>query len=97
MIYTATAILVLLGALMVSWRVIVGPTLLDRLLAVNFVGTKTIVLMALLGFIDGRPDFLDIALTYALISFVGTIAAHKFLLHHEGSPPDAPPGPAGAP
>ena len=80
MIYMATAILILIGVLIVVYRIIVGPTLLDRLLAVNFVGTKTIVLLALVGFLDGRPHFLDIALVYALINFVATIAVLKFLL-----------------
>lgn len=79
-IYLVTAGLVLLSALIVSYRVIQGPTLVDRLLAANFIGTKTIVLLALVGFAAGRPHFLDIALVYALISFVATVAALKFLL-----------------
>ena len=80
MIYFISSIIILLGVLIVLYRVIKGPTLLDRILAVNFVGTKTIVLMALVGFMNGRPDFLDIALVYALINFVATIAVLKFLL-----------------
>ena len=59
-------------------RALMGPTLYDRVLAVNSFGTKTVLLLGLLGFIMGRPDFLDIALLYALINFVSTIAILKF-------------------
>ena len=59
-------------------RLFVGPSLYDRVLAVNSVGTKIVVLLALVGFMMGRPDFLDIALLYALINFVTTIAILKF-------------------
>lgn len=59
-------------------RALLGPTLFDRLLAVNSFGTKTVLLIAVYGFMTGRPEFLDIALVYALINFVGTIAVLKF-------------------
>jgi multicomponent Na+:H+ antiporter subunit F len=79
-IHTAIAVTVLLGVLAVLKRVIVGPTLMDRILAVNVIGTKTIVLLALVGFLSNRPGFfLDIALAYALINFIATIAILKFL------------------
>jgi len=75
-----TAVLVLVAALAVLYRVIVGPTVLDRVMAVNVIGTKTIVLLALIGFIYGRPAmFLDIALVYALINFIATIAILRYL------------------
>lgn len=74
------AVLVLLAALAVLHRVIVGPTVLDRVMAVNVIGTKTIVLLVLIGFIYGRPSmFLDIALVYALINFIATIAVLRYL------------------
>lgn len=59
-------------------RLFAGPTLYDRTLAVNSVGTKIVILLALVGFLMGRPDFLDVALLYALINFVATIAILKF-------------------
>ena len=59
-------------------RALMGPTLFDRLLAVNSFGTKTVMLIAVYGFMTGRPDFLDIALVYALINFLGTVAVLKF-------------------
>jgi len=79
-LYMVSAVLVLVAALAVLYRVIVGPTVLDRVMAVNVIGTKTIVLLALIGFIYGRPAmFLDIALVYALINFIATIAVLRYL------------------
>jgi len=70
----------LIAALAVVYRVIIGPTVLDRVMAVNVIGTKTIVLLALIGFYYGRPEmFLDIALVYALINFIATIAVLRYL------------------
>ncbi|MFQ5959008.1 MAG: monovalent cation/H+ antiporter complex subunit F [Alphaproteobacteria bacterium] len=59
-------------------RAVIGPTIYDRILAINAHGTKTVLLIAVIGFLTGRPDFLDLALVYALINFVGTLAALKF-------------------
>lgn len=59
-------------------RALAGPTLYDRVLAVNSFGTKTVLLLALMGYIMGRPDFMDIALLYAMINFIATIAILKF-------------------
>ncbi len=59
-------------------RLCAGPTLYDRVAALNAFGTETVLLIGVLGFLTGRPDFLDIALLYALINFVGTIAVLKF-------------------
>ncbi|MEM9740756.1 MAG: monovalent cation/H+ antiporter complex subunit F [Pseudomonadota bacterium] len=74
----AATIALLFGLVLLLTRTLIGPTLYDRVLAVNSFGTKTVVLLGLLGFVMGRPDFLDIALTYALINFVATIAILKF-------------------
>jgi len=60
-------------------RALMGPTLYDRVLAVNSFGTKTVLLLAVLGYFMGRPDFLDLAILYALINFVATIAVLKFV------------------
>jgi len=59
-------------------RALLGPTVYDRVLAVNTFGTKTVLLIAVLGFLTDRPEFLDLALVYALINFIGTIAVLKF-------------------
>jgi len=59
-------------------RGIVGPTLYDRILAVNMFGTKTVLLISLLGFVMGRPEFLDIAIVYALINFISVIGVLRY-------------------
>jgi multicomponent Na+:H+ antiporter subunit F len=73
----ATAALLVCMA-MTLVRAISGPTVFDRVLAVNSFGTKTVLLIAVYGFLSGRPDFLDLALVYALMNFIGTIAVMKF-------------------
>lgn len=75
----AAAILVALALTIV--RAIKGPTVFDRVLAGNAVGTLAIMLLAIIGFLTGRPDFLDIGLTYALLNLIGTLAVLKFFRH----------------
>ena len=70
---------VLAGMALILARALKGPTVFDRVLAGNALGTKTVVLVALLGFVTERPDFLDIAMVYALINFIATIAILKFI------------------
>ena len=60
-------------------RAILGPTVYDRILAVSMAGTKTLLLIAVLGFLTGRPDFLDLALIYSMLGFVITIAVVKYV------------------
>ncbi len=67
-------------------RALLGPTLYDRILAINMFGTKTVLFIAAAGFMAGRPDFLDIALVYALINFIGTVAVLKLSHYGELSP-----------
>lgn len=69
---------VLVSISLMLLRALLGPTLYDRVLAVNSFSTKTLLLLGLLGYVMGRPAFLDIALLYALINFVSTIAILKF-------------------
>ena len=78
MMFAAAAAALLITMLLALLRAFIGPTLYDRILAVNTFGTKTVLMIAVLGFLMGRPDFLDIALVYALINFIGTIAVLKF-------------------
>lgn len=85
-VVAAAAILVAL-ALAIA-RAILGPTIFDRVLAGNTVGSLAIVLLAVVGFLTGRPEFLDIGLTYGLLNLIGTLAVLKFFRHgdlaHEG-------------
>jgi len=59
-------------------RALLGPTVYDRVLAVNTFGTKTVILLSVIGFLTGRPDWVDLSLVYALINFIGTVAVLKF-------------------
>ena len=70
------AILVTMGLALA--RALMGPTRFDRILAVNMFGTKTVTLIAVLGFLTNRPEFLDLALVYALMNFIGVIAVLRF-------------------
>lgn len=73
-----TAAVILIAMLLAMARAFIGPSLYDRILAVNTIGTKTVVLIGVLGFLMGRPEFLDIALVYALINFISVIAVLRF-------------------
>lgn len=85
------ALVVLISMTLSMIRALIGPTVFDRILAVNVTGTLTVVLIAIYGFLDGRPDFLDIGLLYALINFVGTIAVSKFVKFRDlGHPQEGP-------
>lgn len=59
-------------------RAVRGPSVYDRVLAVNMFGTKTVLLLSVVAFLYGRPDFLDLALAYALINFIGVLAVLEF-------------------
>ena len=84
----AVAAAVLVSMVLAVFRSIKGPTVYDRILSVNAFGTLTVVLIALHGFLTGRPDFLDIALAYALITFIGVIAVTKYVTVAPGMRPD---------
>lgn len=74
----AAAIAVLVTMLLALIRAVAGPSVYDRILAVNLFGINTVLIIAVYGFLTQRPDFLDIALVYALINFIGTVAVLKF-------------------
>lgn len=79
MSFAVAALAVLVCMALVLVRALKGPTVFDRILAVNSFGTLTVLLIAVVGFLQGRPEFLDLALVYALINFIGTIAVTKFV------------------
>lgn len=83
-VFTAAAAVIVVLSAVVSIRVILGQTIYDRLLAAGAIGTNAIVLLAIIGFMFERPDmFVDLALTYALLNFIGTVAAAKYLERHD--------------
>ncbi len=71
---------ILLTMALALYRAGRGPTVYDRLVAVNQFGTATVLLIAVYGFLTHRPDFLDLALIYVLMSFIGILAVLKFKL-----------------
>jgi multicomponent Na+:H+ antiporter subunit F len=81
--FVAATIAVSITMVLILIRAVMGPTLYDRVLSVNSFGTVTVLMLGLIGFLTGRPDFLDIALLYALINFVGTIAILKFFRYQD--------------
>ena len=76
--FLLATIAVFLAMVLTVVRLFAGSTLYDRVLALNTFGTCTVIFIGVSGFLFGRPDFLDIALLYALINFAGTIAVLKF-------------------
>lgn len=73
------AMLAVLGTMFMALiRGFLGPTVFDRVLAANMIGTKTVLLIAVSGFLTGRPEWLDLSILYALINFTGMIALLRF-------------------
>lgn len=72
------AMFLLIGMALLLGRLLSGPTLYDRILAVNSFGTKTVLFLAVFSLIIGRSDGIDIAILYALMNFIATIAILKF-------------------
>ena len=75
--FLAALIACAISSLLVLARIILGKTTYDRILAVNSLGTIIVLGRALHGFFMNRPEFLDIAIVYALINFIGTVAILK--------------------
>jgi multicomponent Na+:H+ antiporter subunit F len=78
--YLGSALFLSILILLSLVRVLFGPAIFNRIVAINVIGTKTVVLLTLIGMIHGRIDmFVDISLAYALLNFIGTLAAAKYL------------------
>jgi len=71
-------------AVVVLYRLVAGPTMQDRILAANVIGSNTVVVLALLAAAFGEPAFLDVALVYALLNFLVSIAVSKFTVERGG-------------
>jgi multicomponent Na+:H+ antiporter subunit F len=75
----STAMAAVLATMLLALvRAFLGPTVYDRILALNMLGTKTVLLIAVSGFFYGRPEWLDLAIVYALINYAGTLAVLRF-------------------
>ncbi|NNG13693.1 MAG: pH regulation protein F [Gammaproteobacteria bacterium] len=77
--YAAAIIAILITIFLALARALMGPTVYDRIAAMNMLGTKTILLIAAIAYLSGRHDLLDIALVYALINFIGIVAVLKLV------------------
>jgi len=78
MMFAAAAIALLVTLAMALARAALGPTVFDRVQAANTVGTIAMLLLSVLGFLNGRPEFLDLAIVYGLLNVIGTIAVLKY-------------------
>ncbi len=76
--FDIATVAVIVSIMITLYRVIMGPTIYDRVLAANAIGTMAVVLLVLIGFAYGRPHFLDLAVVYTLINFIATIAFLKY-------------------
>lgn len=83
--FTIAAIAVTFAHIFAVLRALRGPTVFDRVLAANTIGTAAILLLSLLGFVTGRPEFLDIGITYGLLNLIGTLAVLKFFRYGDMS------------
>lgn len=87
MIFAAASLAVLVALTLTVIRALKGPTVFDRVLAANAVGNGAIMLLALVGFMTERPEFLDIGILYALLNIISTLAVLKFFRHGDLSHP----------
>ncbi len=85
---SAAAVALLVTLALALARGLAGPTVFDRLQAGNTIGTAALLLLTLMGFLNGRPDFIDLAIVYAFLNIVGTIAVLRFFRYGDVSDPD---------
>jgi len=79
--FVVASIAILIALALVIGRALRGPTVFDRVVAGNTVGMLAILLLATVGFLNGRPEFLDIGIVYGLLNLIGTLAVLKFFRH----------------
>ena len=77
-VFVISVIGILVTMALALTRAFLGPTVFDRVLAANMFGTETVLLIAVAGFLTGRPEWLDLAILYALMNFTGMIALLRF-------------------
>jgi multicomponent Na+:H+ antiporter subunit F len=79
--FSAAAAALLVTLALALARALLGPTVFDRVLGLNTIGTVAVLLLSVIGFLTGRPEFLDLAIVYGLLNVVGTIVVLKFFQH----------------
>lgn len=90
MIYALAAAALLAALGLALARAVLGPTVFDRALAANAIGTLALLMLAVIGFLTGRPEFLDLAILYGLLNVVGTVAVLKFFRYGDLGDPGEP-------
>jgi multicomponent Na+:H+ antiporter subunit F len=91
--FAAATLALLVTLLLALIRAAMGPSVFDRAQAANSVGTVAMLLLAVIGFLTGRPEFLDLAITYGLLNVIGTIAVLKYVRRGDlGDSGASPPG-----
>ena len=78
-IFLGIGLLIVVTILLCLYRAVVGPGVFNRVAAVNVIGTKTVVLLVIMGYYFGRPLFFDISLLYSMLNFIGTLVFAKYL------------------
>ena len=76
--FAAATVAILAALALAVARLLLGPSIFDRVVAGNAVGSLSVLVLALIGFVLGRPEFLDLAIIYALLNIIGTIAVLKY-------------------
>lgn len=77
--FLTVGIILIANAILCLYRAARGPTLPDRILGINIVGTKTLVVLVLIAYIFNQPMYLDTALIYGLLNFIVTVAAARYM------------------
>lgn len=90
MMFAAVTLALLVALGLALARALGGPTVFDRALAANSVGTLAMMMLAVFGFLTGRPEFLDLAILYGLLNVIGTIAVLKFFRYGDLGDPGSP-------
>ncbi|MDP1633828.1 MAG: monovalent cation/H+ antiporter complex subunit F [Gallionellaceae bacterium] len=88
--YSAAALALLVALGLALARAVLGPTVFDRAQAANTIGTLAVLLLAVIGFLNGRPEFLDLAIVYGLLNVIGTIAVLKYFTYGDLGEPGEP-------
>lgn len=78
-VFIATGILLTAATFLCLYRAVVGPSAADRVVSINVIGTKTVLIISLVSIVFHQEFFLDVAMVYALISFVATVGIAKYL------------------
>lgn len=78
-VFLIVGLVIVFTILLCTYRAVVGPGIFNRVVAVNVIGTKTIVLLVLIGYYFERPMFFDIALLYAMLNFIATLVFAKYV------------------